>query len=62
MITSQSLKEAIAEARRFIVKAESAERTVSKTGYIYPSKEIAAAKRASMDLTRSLADLRRRWS
>jgi hypothetical protein len=53
-----SLKRAVAEAQRFIA--------VAKTVKIYPdrhyldaSKETAAAKRASMDLTRALAEMRR---
>jgi hypothetical protein len=59
-----TLKQAVAEAKRFISAAEKCKpRTLvclnGKTRvYFYPSKETGAAKRASMDLTRKLADLR----
>ena len=46
-------------ANKWILKAES-EGAQHRNGIIYgPSKEGAACKRASMDLTRALADLRR---
>jgi hypothetical protein len=46
--------EIIAEAKRFIKKCEEAEKNRR-----WHSKEGAAAKRASMDLTRALAEFRR---
>ena len=51
----------IAEAKRFIIKAELAydRLTTDNMAYICGSKETASAKRASMDLTRSLAELRK---
>jgi hypothetical protein len=55
------LTNAIAEAERFIEKAHKAAfkiRTDSLTT-ISGSKETATCKRASMDLTRALADLRK---
>lgn len=57
---AETLDKAIAEARRFIKAAEAArpafkEREWGGGG----TKESAAARRASMDLTRALADLRR---
>ncbi len=69
MIKDQTLDEAIVEALRF-VKAAKALRQVRKTsadrqdhhalGWFYGDqvREHAACKRASLDLTRKLADLR----
>ena len=64
------LKAAIAEAKRFIDRAERAERGYVwiesahfPAGGYWQNSDVttpAAAKRASMDLTRALADLRRR--
>jgi hypothetical protein len=48
---------ALLEARRFVFKAEAAR--VEITENEYSNVRQAAAKRASMDLTRALADLRR---
>ena len=54
------LREAIAEARRFLDRAQRWQASlVSHFHVIYGSKHAAAAKRASMDLTRALAELRR---
>lgn len=55
------LERAIAEARRFIKMANAAEARITEDKYalISGSRETAAVKRASMDLTRALADLRR---
>jgi hypothetical protein len=56
---------AMAEARRFLRKAEAAQKRM-KDGeplgphYYSGTKENAACKRASLDLTRTLADLRSR--
>ena len=50
-----TLDHAIYEADRFLKLAAKAQDTVED----YPSKENAAAKRASLDLTRALADMRR---
>jgi len=49
------------EALRFLEKVAELEKDTigKKTGYVYGSKETGAVKRSSMDLTRSLADLRR---
>lgn len=59
----QALDEAIREASRFIKKATEAQaRLVIESNERYKSastKEFAAAKRASMDLTRSLVKVRR---
>ena len=56
-----TLKRAIAEAQRFIAVAKAIEVAKDRKPYdwFWPSKETAAAKRASMDLTRALADMRR---
>lgn len=52
---------AIDEAKRFIIKAELAYNKIQENSLttITGSKETGAAKRASMDLTRVLADLRK---
>lgn len=52
---------AITEARRFIHKAQAAQQRFREDQYtsIRGSPETAAAKRASMDLTRALAKLRK---
>lgn len=65
------LKIAIAEAERFLakVKALPPPRRVNHPGfeagfYMHDNhpREQGAIKRASMDLTRALADLRKNWS
>lgn len=60
MISVVKLRAAINEAKRFIKKAEEAEYKLKTVPLIYitGSKETASAKRASMDLTRVLSDLR----
>lgn len=74
----QSLQEAIAEAERFLQKADEAEKQIvadwkrdneiAKQEGIKPmnpltysggGREVAACKRASMDLSRALTNLRR---
>lgn len=58
---SFSYDEIIAEAERFIQKAKVARDAIKnreEKWHTYP-KETAAAKRASMDLTRALAEFRR---
>lgn len=52
---TENLKRAIEEAERFLAAA----RRVDAGGYWTFGKEPAAAKRASMDLTRALSELRR---
>lgn len=55
-----NIKTAICEARRFIEKAQAArDALASKQESTYHSPSFAAAKRASMDLTRALANVRR---
>lgn len=58
------LRIAVEEARRFISRAEALPPPTAPEGdyqYLFDSfpKEKAAIKRASMDLTRALADLRK---
>lgn len=59
-MNKQTLKDAVQEAKRFIAKAkeyEDAEK--NKAGFWYSNpKQSGAVRRASMDLTRKLADLR----
>lgn len=57
-MTKKNINKAIFEAKRFIEKAEAA---LNAEGW-YGGKYNAAALRSSMDLTRALADLRRRPS
>ena len=54
------IRAAIDEARRFVNAAEIAYLALSKEDErFYHSKSMAAAKRASMDLTRALARIRK---
>jgi len=58
----KKLETAVAEAKRFLVKAQAAKKRIQKEGKYAeytPTKETAAARRASMDLTRALAELRK---
>ena len=54
-MNKMTLDHAISEAKRFLELAGSAQATINET----PSITNAAAKRASLDLTRALADMRR---
>jgi hypothetical protein len=55
-----TLTDAIQEAERFIKKAELARERLINDEYAWAgTKETAAAKRASMDLTRELVNVRR---
>lgn len=61
------LEKSIAEAKRFILAAEKvraySEECKQVSNHINGDKHTAGARRASMDLTRALADLRRnKWS
>ena len=56
-----TLDEAIFEAKRFIYRAETLKKVSEHEksgGFYYNPKEQGAVKRASLDLTRKLADLR----
>lgn len=53
------LSEAVREARRFLARAEDLESRGHRGGYYDQQVHTAAVKRASMDLTRALANLRR---
>ena len=54
------LETAIREAKRFLALAEETRRRAKADDMIfYGSKITAATKRASLDLTRALADMRR---
>ncbi len=56
------LNVAIEEAKRFLKKAEQAKREVSfynDRSSFTPSKYVSACKRASLDLSRTLTELRR---
>lgn len=54
----QTLQRSIVEAKRFIAVAERVKKSPYGEHYVETGKDSAAAKRASMDLTRSLADMR----
>jgi hypothetical protein len=56
-MTPDKVKEAVAECKRFIKRAEA----LLKVEYPaqYNPRESGACRRASMDLTRALADLRK---
>ena len=55
------LEEAVEEAKRFIAKTQEvkAPRDDRLSPYAEPGPEVAACKRASLDLTRALAKMRR---
>lgn len=53
-----TVQRAIVEAKRFIILAEKLKRYSPESPYIESGRDAAAAKRASMDLSRSLADMR----
>ena len=56
----QIYEETIQEAKRFILKANLAVKQLKKDEYAkYGCKETATAKRASMDLTRKLVEIRK---
>lgn len=59
----EQLQKSINEANRFLSKAKAAIVAIDKiekTGFAFAScKEVASAKRASMDLTRSLVAVRK---
>ncbi len=55
-----SLKVAMEQARRFLIRADAVNEAFKKNSMLfYGSKETAACKRASMDLTRALAQIRK---
>lgn len=63
-MTPDKLRNAIAEANRFVRTAKAAlntEESAFEGGekWLQPGKQTGAARRASMDLTRALADMRR---
>jgi hypothetical protein len=53
------IDKAIFEANRFIELAEVWKKRFAQEKYIYPSKENGACKRASLDLSRALSELRK---
>lgn len=55
----ESLKAAVAEAKRFIQIAKEIKVEGSSYRYITGGKESAAVKRASMDLSRALSKMRK---
>lgn len=56
----ETLDNAVEEAKKFIEKAEKAIKRSEEDGYtFFGCKETAACKRASMDLTRALSELRK---
>ncbi len=60
-MNTQTLQAAITEAERFLAQAKNLQKEQPGAGiYFTASKATGAIRRASMDLTRALADLRRR--
>lgn len=55
----KTLAEALSQAERFATMARALVKHHDKETYWSPSKETGAVKRASLDLTRALADMRR---
>jgi len=61
MINEESIKLAISEAQRFIGACRKAQKRIKEGGFSWMGcRESGAVRRASMDLTRILADLRSR--
>ena len=60
-MTKEKLKTAKEEARRFLDRVEKLEKTEGglDRAYFYAPKQSGAVRRASMDLTRALAELRK---
>lgn len=64
-LRAKTLEKAVAEAKRFLESADMVKRCAGTTEYTKcdpwycGGKYCAAAKRASMDLSRALADVRR---
>jgi len=59
-VTIEKINKSVLEARRFLKKADEAIKRIKSEGeYFYCSKETGAVKRASMDLSRELVNLRR---
>ncbi|MEI7478538.1 MAG: hypothetical protein WCJ81_09010 [bacterium] len=58
-ILLQKYRNAISEAKRFLEKAEIAEKAIAEYEYYYCGKATSAAKRSSMDLSRVLSELRK---
>lgn len=60
VLRANQLAEAVAEAQRFIRKAKEALRVANTGVEIYlPNREMAAVKRASLDLSMALVPLRK---
>lgn len=56
----KKLDAAIQEARRFIDRANAAKKKLKQDSYfLFGCKEMASAKRASMDLSNALVEVRR---
>lgn len=58
-MSPDKIKSAVADAKRFIERAEVFDAATKHPGGYATPKESGALRRASMDLTRSLADMRR---
>jgi len=59
-MTIEHVKAVIRETKRFLAAAQLAEKRLTEDDMAkFGSKETAACRRASMDLTRALAELRR---
>ena len=63
MMTVNEISRVVAETHRFLQAANAVQalhlKDTQRNRALVPSKETAALRRASMDLTRTLADLRR---
>ena len=59
-MNEHTLKEAVSEAERFLKRAKELQEALKNKPLIfYGTKETGAVRRASMDLSRALSDLRR---
>jgi hypothetical protein len=58
-MSPKTLRYAIAEAKRFLIAAQKAHASANEDGYFDSNAATAAAKRASMDLSKALSAMRK---
>jgi hypothetical protein len=58
-MNADSIAHAVAEANRFLRAAEAHRAKAKLSGEMYGNRESGSLRRASLDLTRALADMRR---
>ena len=58
-MTNETVRDAMKEAERFLQAARNALAVTTPVSFFYGTKESGALRRASMDLTRALAEMRK---